>query len=117
MLEPGENRIEIVVLHDNPNHLQSGMAIVHDTSAPGLTPQQISPACRIDGFRQARVYMIESKGKNVLLKHKGDGLLHIRLGSNVGRVGLLGYLQSLRHRENMLDYNTNISSMVNLMEI
>jgi hypothetical protein len=110
--------IAIVLLYDN-RHSQSETSepLVYDAQAYGITANKISDPARIDYYRKCRIYGIASKDHNILMKYKGNGLLHCRNGTGMNRVGFFGYLQGQQYVDGMLDYRTNVNSMKVLMEL
>lgn len=109
--DPERDILEILVLYKNINSVPSDSAVLFDTKAPGSQPNRITPCARIDLFERVQSYSVNSIGKNVLLKYKGNGVVLPREGSSVDRVGLFGYFQGRRFSQGMLDYKTNVEGI------
>lgn len=100
--------LDLIVLCDNPNPIPRDRAILYDTRAHGAHPERISPCARINENCRALAYHIDCRGKNVVLKYKGNGAVLPREGNAAQRVGVLGWIQNRRYAENLLDLSTNI---------
>lgn len=104
--------IDVLLLYRNFNPIPASRRIVYDTSPDintGLTVTNISPCASVSQFRCFRIVRIPCRGCNVLLKCKGDGLVELRKGSSVSRVGIFSKVVGGRKagNENQLDFNTN----------
>lgn len=111
MFNPEEDEISLVVLYDNPYPIPSDKAVLFNTRAPGASPERVSLCARIDQFTRLQVYHIACRGRNVLLKYKGEGRVEPRQGNTPDRVGWLGRFQGRRFDVGKLDYETNVTSL------
>lgn len=100
--------IELVILMGNPNPPEAG-EVVYDTSQ---NPGKASKCAAVANFRRYMIFRIDSAGRNVLLKFKGDTLLEPRLGNSVGRVGIFGKLgmKSAEDNKDVINFDTNIAA-------
>ena len=73
--------------------------------------------CVRDDGEERSVFIKSKIKKEILMKYKGNGLLHCRNGTGMNRVGFFGYLQGQQYVDGMLDYRTNVNSMKVLMEL
>ena len=108
--------VDVLLLYRNSNPIPPSRRIVYDTAADantGLTVTNISPCASVALFKQFRIVRIPCRGCNVLLKCKGDGLVELRKGSSVGRVGIFSKMVGGRKagNDNQLDFNTNAADI------
>lgn len=103
-----ENDLEILILCNNPNPVGKDItALKYDTNLYG-DKTKISPCAKIELFEKVIYYKIASQDRNVLLKYKKGGVLEIRNGNSIKRVGLLGAFNGSRVNKGKIDYSTNI---------
>lgn len=107
--EPDIEILNLLVLFDNPNILNSKKTYNFDTRGIGMTIDKISDFARVDAFRKVASYHIACKDRNVLLKHKGMGFVKPRHGDSIGRIGLFQLISGKRSAEGQLDYSTNVN--------
>jgi len=114
--ETSQEQLELLVLHDNPNPVSASM--VFDTRDRAWTghsmPDRISPSAAVRNFGSFRVYKLNCKEANALLKYKGRGLVECRRGDGVGRVGLYNKMMGRRHKEGEVDMDTCISAVFDI---
>ena len=109
-----QEQMELMVLFANPNAISSSM--VFDTRAKGFTGadisvDRISPCAQVGKFAECRMWKINARASNALLKCKTGGFVECRRGDSVGRIGLIAKLAGKRWVKGEIDYNTNISSV------
>ncbi len=107
------NEIEILFLYFNPNRIPTSGSIICDTRNAGTTSQDISPCAAVSNFQHAGIYRISScRGRNVLLKYKGDDTLQTRQATSISRVGgtIFSRISGGDAKAGMLDFTTNVES-------
>ena len=107
-METTQGVIDLFILYHNPNLVPADVNSVHyDTKKP----LKISACASIENFLKVAVYRISCKGKNVLLKFKGENQLEPRVGSSIDRKGglLSAITGSSKSGGKDLDFATNIS--------
>jgi hypothetical protein len=102
--DPAIPFIELIVLMGNPNAPETDA--LYDTVQHA---NRISKCAAVSNFRRYLVFRIESAGKNVMLKYKGDTVLEPRLGNSVGRVGIFGKLGMKDESKDTLNFDTNVA--------
>lgn len=108
--DPSLPFIELVILIGNPHSPEVDAAnVVYDTAQ---SPGKASKCAAVANFRRYMIFRIDSAGKNVLLKFKGETLLEPRLGNSVGRVGIFGKLgmKSADENKEVINFDTNVSA-------
>lgn len=107
--------MEVLFLYRNPNRLpHAGSSIVVDTRLPGATSAAISPCAAVKHFLEASVYRVRGcRGRNVLLKYKGDDDLQLRAGNSLNRVGgsIFARVGGGEVKAGTLDFKTNVESV------
>lgn len=98
------------MLYNNTNGIPSGVPLIYDTQASGVTTKRISPCAQIKSFLDVVVYKVASRGHNVLLKYQAGGVIAPRLGNSVARVGVLSALQGKQFAKNRIDFATNVGA-------
>lgn len=113
---PSTPSLEIIVLFGNSS---PGMAHVFDTRAKDVSVDKISNSAKVSLFKYAAAYRVNCKGKNVLLKYKGDGVVGVRAGNSVARIGLKAKMTRKKRRTSQLDgldYATNVTEIEKLFQ-
>jgi hypothetical protein len=108
--------LEVLVLFGNPS---SGMAHLFDTRAPGMKADKISNSAKVSLFQYVAAYRVNSVGKNVFLKYKGDGTVGVRAGNNVARIGFKNKLIGMKKKTSQidsLDFSTNVTEVEKLFQ-
>ena len=100
--------IEVIVLMGNPTTSDMGEVVYDSAQSPG----KVSKAAAVGNFRRYMAFRVESNGKNVMLKFKGDTLLEPRLGNSIGRVGIFGKLgmKSEPDTKDVINFDTNVTA-------
>lgn len=96
--------IDLILLTNNLSSPPSESSISMDSL------QGVAAWAQVDKFRDFSIYRIPCKDKNVLLKYKGGGVVEIRVGGSISRVGFVGMLTG-SVPSGQIDFSTNISSM------
>ena len=59
-------------------------------------------------------FRVQSQGRNVLLKYKGETFLEPRLGTSVSRVGIFSKITGVKgdgeKTKSVIDFDTNVTS-------
>lgn len=109
------NELDILFLYRNPNRLpHAGSSIVVDTRAPGATAASISPCAAVGKFVEAAVYRVRAcRGRNVLLKYKGDDDMNVRQGNSLNRISgnLFSRIGGGEIKAGTLDFKTNVETV------
>ena len=106
-----KNSLEVVVLHNNPNAIPDNASRINFDTTLLASAKIITPCARVELFKCVNYYTVPSKNSNVFLKYKGNGVVDVRLGNSLSRVGLGGVVQGLRSAKNKLDFATNVSKI------
>ena len=87
-LNPNLEYIDLIVLYNNPTPVPLDTPVVFETNIMGGRAAKISPCAAIRNFRSFAIYRIASKGKNVLLKYKENGIIEPRRGDLVNAMSV-----------------------------
>ncbi len=102
----------MALLIDNPCAIVGDQTnALFDTRSPGMTAEKIAKYAKVEKFEKLILYSANARGKNVLLKYKNGGIVAPRNGNAISRIGVFQRFQGRRVTSNMLDFDTNISSI------
>ena len=102
----------MALLVDNPCAIVGDQATAcYNTRSNGMTAEKISKCAKVERFEKIVMYSADTRGKNVLLKYKNGGIVVPRNGNSINRIGVFRRLQGKRVTNNILDFDTNISSI------
>lgn len=103
--DPSLPFIDVLILMGNPHSPE------HDTIYDSVNnPGKVSKCAMVENFRRYLAFRVESSGRNVMLKFKGETFLEPRVGNSVGRVGILGKLGMKGEDSKDLNFETNVTS-------
>ncbi len=108
-MDTAQGVVDLLILYHNPNLIPADInSINYNTKKP----LKISPCASIENFLKVAVFRICCKGKNILLKFKGENQLEPRVGNSIDRKGgLLNALTGSSKSDGKdLDFTTNITA-------
>ena len=92
--DPDVGDLEILILHGNPHPIEENRAVNYNTAAPGMRADRISKCAKVGLFSKVTYFSSSSKGKNVLLKYQGNGVVEPRMGVTISYNRYLQYFCS-----------------------